>query len=653
MFEPEEKDNISRLDEYKALADAHYAAERYHESLKCYREMKSLAKPLSHDFLVYQATGDLGAAQCCEKLGAWYDALGFYLDTVEVQTKQYNLQRTFFYSVLKETLGCFAKTISTLKFGFPQRLTSKLHQFNQLQMSEAEVMDGGVQQVKLMGLLQELDEYSRKLYLKIFSTKVTTAHITNLPRCNPYYQARKTQSALIVESLKKAPVNKNTQSLVLAGGIGTGKTQLVLDYAYAHLEDYLFIRFMTAERLPVDKDSAQKSPFESEYRYLAIALDIVDFDTKPIALLQTEIHDRLHFYATKKDAFKNKKLLFIFDNVNDKDALEPFLKSVQLDTPALKVDILITTRDSTWPNAIQIGAYEEQDALNYVSRITELTPSLHQKTSSSVSSEQQLIETKFANSLECNPLILTHALAYCVKQRISLNHFLEKFECNFQEVIIGQEEIDPERPLAYSFFDEKLLGYYEKYPQTIYLAFKSQLDVFLEKCESLEEEVKEQAQLTLGTVGMLSYYSSDSISKQFVKALVKTQLLRKDAPISEEILEHNTGLILRNLERFGLLAPEQNALPAPHEHPINYSRHTLTQEAVRLYWKHESLQPNKKCYLVAPETLLEMLATTSETFASPSGFSQAKAVGVLGLLQNTSSPEDLPEDSIKNDSNLN
>jgi ankyrin repeat protein len=436
---------------------------------------------------------------------------------------------------------------------------------------------------------------ARRPLLSSTEGNVTDRTLWNVPEINSNYQERLSYNQKIEEALSREGQGVISQTIAGSGGIG--KTQLVLNYAYHKREKYAFVRFILAETRVGQAESGlgkAKSDLSQglvpRYCDFASALGV---DTKnSITIIREDVRKRLAAYLSE-----GKRALVIFDNVDDKVALDPFLS----DLKSLEaLDILITTRDvsGVWGNSIRVDVYGPFEAVSYVCRVLVkedrfglmdallkdfcqehqaaiLNNTLDWEAILASGSEVRLqLVCDFVEALGCYPIALTHALAYCVKDEVKLSTYLQKFQGCMKEVIPGQEKYDQNELGDNSYFSQEILG--DKYGKTIYIAFKFIFDKLLQDCSEKSGVEKQIALATLRTLGSLAYLSPDAIPKDLLESVICAQLIavdkRADRPRVRTIKD-----VFAQLMRFGILHGSNET--------DDYYTHRLVQSVVQFFWK--------------------------------------------------------------------
>lgn len=170
-------------------------------------------------------------------------------------------------------------------------------------------------------LLALSDEETRQLLEASLTALSPHWHLPS-PR-NPFFTGREDILAAIHQRLSTNQEGVQTSSYVLHGLGGVGKTQIALEYAYRHAQEYIAIFWISAE-----------TPESITSSYLSIA-----------ALLGLPGHresDQDQIVAAVRGWLSSHRhWLLIWDNIEDLDALSNFLP------PARQGAMLFTTRRQT------------------------------------------------------------------------------------------------------------------------------------------------------------------------------------------------------------------------------------------------------------------------------------------------------------------
>jgi ankyrin repeat protein/TPR repeat protein len=458
---------------------------------------------------------------------------------------------------------------------------------------------------------------ARRPLLSSAEGNVTDRTLWNVPDINSNYQTRLSYNQKIEEALSSE--GQGVISQIIAGSGGIGKTQLVLNYAHQNRGKYAFVRFVLAEARigqveskPGQTQSDLSYGLEQQYCNFARALGV---DTQnSLAIIREDVKKRLAAYLSE-----GKRALVIFDNVDDKAALDPFLSDLRtLET----LDILITTRDvsGVWKDPIRVDVYEPFEAVSYVCRVLVmedqfdlmdaplkdfcqehqaaiLNDTLDWKVILASGSEVRLqLVRGFVNALDCYPIALTHALAYCVEDEMELSAYLQEFQGCMREVIPGQVKYDQNALGDNNYFSQEILG--DQYGKTIYITFKFIFDKLLQDCREESGIAKQIALATLRTLGCLAYLSPDAIPEKLLESVIRAQLIAADNSAGRPRVR-TVKQVFEQLMKFGILRGSNEE--------SGYYTHRLVQSVVQFFWKE--VLPNKKLgYLPDQHGLITSLA---------------------------------------------
>jgi ankyrin repeat protein/TPR repeat protein len=444
---------------------------------------------------------------------------------------------------------------------------------------------------------------------------ITDLTLWNVPDVNSNYQERLSYNQKIEAALSGEGQGVISQTIAGSGGIG--KTQLALNYAYQNRGNYAFVRFVLAETRVGQVESASGQaqsdlPYGLEQQYCDFARALGVDTQNSLTIIREDVKQRL-----ARCLSGGKRALVIFDNVDSKAALDPFLADLKsFET----LDVLITTRDvsGVWGNSIRVDVYEPFQAVSYVCRalVKEeqfdlmdaalkdfcqehqaaiLNDALDWSAILASGSEVRLkLVCDFVNALDCYPIALTHALAYCVEDEMELSAYLQEFQGCMSEVIPGQEEYEQNELGGNNYFSQEILG--DKYGKTIYITFKFIFDKLLQDCREESGIAKQIALATLRTLGCLAYLSPDAIPKQLLESVIRAQLIAADERAGRPRVR-TVKQVFEQLMRFGILHGSKEA--------NEYYTHRLIQSVVQFFWKE--VLPNKKLDYLPDQRGLVML----------------------------------------------
>lgn len=227
-------------------------------------------------------------------------------------------------------------------------------------------------------------------------------------------------------------------ALILSGLGGIGKTTLAQKYAF----DYKDAFEGNVIWLPGD----DADMLEKDYRRLGKdSLNIAEAENLKLQLLIREVYF----------SFKNKKCLFIFDNVVDSSILKPFLQNNVL-VYAQRPFFLIISRNINLfgtENTFILDVLKKNEAIQLIQK--------------SLPSSKALERERLAEKLGYLPLALQQALAY-IRHPSGLNS-IEDYLKDYDEN-------------AKKAFCNKKVGSMNNYEQATFITFKITMKKILEEC---------------------------------------------------------------------------------------------------------------------------------------------------------------------------
>jgi len=219
--------------------------------------------------------------------------------------------------------------------------------------------------------------------------------ITNLPPRNPNFTGRKDLLARLHSALMKDRKAAVVQALAGLGGVG--KTQLAIEYAHAHADEYPIIWWMRSE---------QPTTLAADYAALA----------EPLQLRERGSADQSAIVrAVKHHLERAGECLLIFDNVEKPEDVAPYLPT--------RGDAIVTSRNPSWRGIAQpldVNVMDRQDAIDFL-----LARS---------GADDRSAADRLTDALGDLPLALEQAAAYVEKAGVSLADYLELFATRRKEL---------------------------------------------------------------------------------------------------------------------------------------------------------------------------------------------------------------------------
>lgn len=225
----------------------------------------------------------------------------------------------------------------------------------------------------------------------------TKSSVHNLPQeRNTYFTGR----ARVLELLHKSLTGTADAGRVQAvyGAPGVGKTQLALEYAYRHLDEYGLVWWMSA---------SEPTSLAVQYGKLAERLGT---PSRGVSTAKT-------IAGVRRELQRRKDWLLIFDNATDADAVREYL-------PEPTGHVLITSRSTKWHGAAQsfcLRVLERADSLAYLEHRTGLAPDRS--------------ADMLAQALGDLPLALEQAGATIDQANITVAEYLRRFEDHWAELL--------------------------------------------------------------------------------------------------------------------------------------------------------------------------------------------------------------------------
>ncbi|XP_057317162.1 uncharacterized protein LOC130662340 isoform X1 [Hydractinia symbiolongicarpus] len=195
------------------------------------------------------------------------------------------------------------------------------------------------------------------------------------------------------------PTNYSYSAVALTGLGGIGKTETAARYAQTYgKENYKNVFWLHAENL------------ESQLIQLASVLN-VNYRNNSIETLMFSISKSL----------ENSKCLFVFDNVEDMESMEPVLRNIGRE---LNPHFIITSQFSKWPGLgiqqIEIDVFTVDEATRLCEFVDE--------------SEKEVLK-ELITELKCLPLAMQQAVSYIKKHSTTVTAYLDGFKRNKMQLL--------------------------------------------------------------------------------------------------------------------------------------------------------------------------------------------------------------------------
>ena len=224
-------------------------------------------------------------------------------------------------------------------------------------------------------------------------------------RRNPIFTGREDLLQQLYEQLHTTRAATLTQPQAISGLGGIGKTQLAIEYAYRHREEYQAVLWVNA---------ASRDTITSSFLELADRLHLAEREEQD----QTRV-----VAAVKSWCATHEGWLLIFDNADDLPLVEDFLP------PDGKGHLILTTRDQApgmLAHALAVEPLDlEQGMLLLLRRAKVLQPEqpLEQASAADRSAAEAIVR-----AMDGLPLALEQAGAYIEETQCSLASYREQFQ---------------------------------------------------------------------------------------------------------------------------------------------------------------------------------------------------------------------------------
>lgn len=224
-------------------------------------------------------------------------------------------------------------------------------------------------------------------------------------RQNPYFTGREELLSQLYTELNRKQAAALTQTQAISGLGGVGKTQIALEYAYRHREEYPAVFWL---------DASSRDIFKDEFAGLADLLNL------PERIVEDQ---EIIISAVKRWLANHEKWLLIFDNIDELGLIEEFLPTES------KGNVLITTRRQalgTLAHSISVDKMEDDEGKLLLLRRSKLLKQdgiLSQARPDALAKAQEIVTL-----LGSLPLALDQAGAYIEETRSSFSTFLELYQ---------------------------------------------------------------------------------------------------------------------------------------------------------------------------------------------------------------------------------
>ncbi len=229
--------------------------------------------------------------------------------------------------------------------------------------------------------------------------------INNFPHPhNPNFTGRVDLLDRLHEALASGERAAFTQTSAITGLGGVGKTQLALQYAYTHLNDYQVIWWVRSE---------EPATLAADYATLASRLDLPEKDARD---------QRVTVEAVRCWLEQNGGWLLVFDNAQEPEDLGEYLPTIG------KGHVIITSRNQNWGGTakpLPVDVFSRDESIDFLQSRTRLKDGAD----------------SLAEALGDLPLALEQAGAYIQETGISLSPYLKLFQ-ERQKELLGRGKPD-------------------------------------------------------------------------------------------------------------------------------------------------------------------------------------------------------------------
>jgi len=225
--------------------------------------------------------------------------------------------------------------------------------------------------------------------------------ISNIPHPhNPNFTGRVDLLDRLHEALASGERAAFTQTSAITGLGGVGKTQLALQYAYTHLNDYQVIWWVRSE---------EPATLAADYASLAARLDLHEKSSQD---------QRVIVEAVRRWLEQNGGWLLVFDNAQSFKDLEDYLLR------AGSGHVIITSRNQSWggiARMLTVDIFTPAESVEFLRRRT--------------GQDDEDAANALAEALWNLPFALEQAGAYIEETGITLSDYLKRFQEEQKEVL--------------------------------------------------------------------------------------------------------------------------------------------------------------------------------------------------------------------------
>jgi tetratricopeptide (TPR) repeat protein len=249
--------------------------------------------------------------------------------------------------------------------------------------------------------------------------------IWNVPyRRNPYFTGREEVLQHLHDRLRGTNAAALTQSQAISGLGGIGKTQIAVEYAYRHQEEYQGVLWVNA---------ASRETIMASFLELANLLELPEHQEAD----QNKIVTAVRRWLTTHNYW-----LLIFDNADELTLTEEFLPASNTGS------LLLTTRNQsvgTLAESLDIQIMEKEEGMLLVLRRAKLLAK--EKSLDQAKPDERTLAERIVQKMDGLPLALDQAAAYIEETGCTLSAFLENYQRQRADILRRRGGTGKEHPL--------------------------------------------------------------------------------------------------------------------------------------------------------------------------------------------------------------
>ena len=244
-------------------------------------------------------------------------------------------------------------------------------------------------------------------------------------RPNRFFTGREQLLTTLHNNLTTNKASALTQALAINGLGGIGKTQVAIEYAYRHRNDYHYIFWANA---------ATRETLIADYVTIAHLLHLPE---------QNDQDQNIIVLAVKRWFTTHNNCLLILDNVDELNIVDSFLPTMNT------CHLLITTRIQATNAIAQPLEVEKMDVQEGVLMLLRRTNILPPETPlDRTKQENKEIAEKIVLAMDGLPLALDQAGAYIVETGCSLSVYLDRYQNYRRELLQERGQFSPDHPAS-------------------------------------------------------------------------------------------------------------------------------------------------------------------------------------------------------------